>query len=313
MKKSFLTLLVVVLVFVFVSGCAKQNDYETIGDPNFPPMNDGGANVAVTIDASYIPFDQVVENCTNVVKGKHLQTVNLGTHDEYIFEVQKQYKGTLQTQQIHVRRMRNTQIYIMDKGYTYYTPDDYVPGQSYILLLKCRRSVYFDYDLFFVQAGTYIPVAKVSQASIYGQPLYEHITLTQKDAKNFVKLENYIARESKYSSSAEIDDEYIQSSKLSDILTQSPYVLRVEPISFVMDREYNYAERYKCKIVATYKGNIELTEIDVDFFADTVEIGNEYIVALTDTVIDYIYHFSAKGSLIPTDQEQEVLAILQKS
>ncbi len=319
MKKVFWVLLILTIAFIFLFGCSGQNDCKR--DPSVTQITsvqtpsvgvNDEQNVEVTVDTTYVPFNQVVENCTNIVKAKYLQTTNFGTHYEQIFEVQKQYKGTIQKQQIHVHYRKNVQIYVADKGYTYQARNDYIPGQSYVLLLTCFRSVYRDYDLFFIQGGLYIPVAGVSKARMYGQPLHEHIDLTKTQAESFSQVERYIIRQCATGSSKGIYSgyEYIQSSELSEILTQSPYVLRLEPISFVQHREYNCAERYKCKVVTTYKGNIEKEEIEVDFFADTVVIGDEYIVALSNTAIDYIYRFSAKGSLISLDQEQDVLAVL---
>ena len=68
---------------------------------------------------------------------------------------------------------------------------------------------------------------------------------------------------------------------------------------------------YKCNVVTEYKGDIP-EEIYIIFFADTVAIGNQYIVAVTKTAYrEDRFRFFAKGSLISVDQEQEVLDILQ--
>ncbi len=316
MKKGLVLFLILTTVF----GMACSNTSAPTSTPK-PTIIDLSAqathsdrNTKVTIDTVSVPFEQVIKDATNVVKAECVQTVYDGKGYKHTFEVQKQYKGKLSDKQFYVEFYPGAEVCIMDKGYSYIKSNKFYPGNTYLLVLGCNRSVYRAYNGYYFKEDICIPVENVSKASMYNRPLHEYIDLTKTQAKSFHQVEQYIIKKCGESSSEGNyhGADYIRSEKLSDILTQSPYVLRLEIVSLVSDMaQSGFAERYNCKVITVYKGHVQKEEVDVDFFPDTVSVGDQCIVALVDGTTAKYYQFSAKGSLISVDQEQEVLHILQ--
>ena len=316
MKKG----LVLFLIFTMFFAGACSNTNAPAGTPK-PTIIDLSAqathsdrNTGVIIDTVSVPFEQIIKTATNVVKAECVQTIYDGTNYKHTFEIQKQYKGKIAEKQIHIDFHPGAEVCIMDKGYSYTKHNQFFPGNTYLLVLGCNRSVYREYDGYFFKEDICIPVENMSEASIYYRPLYEHIDLTKEQAKSFRKVEQYITQKcTEFSSEGHYNGaDYIRSEKLSDILFQSSYVWQIEIVSLKSGRvQSGFAERYQCKILIAYKGSVQEKEIYVDFFANTVSVGEKYIVALADNILANYYQFSAKDSLIPVDQEQEVLRILQ--
>lgn len=311
-------LLLLVFIMLFIGACAGPSTPAGTPKPTIIDLSAQATRIysdEVYIDAESVSLEQMIEYATNVVKAECVQTIYNGRTYEHTFEIRKQYKGEIAEKQIHITINEGADVHMMDKGYSYTRQNKYYPGYTYILLLGCRRSVYYERNKFSAKQDIYIPVENVWEASMYNRPIHENSRLTQTQTKSFGIVEQHIIRECAACSSEGnyTGKEYIHSDNLSDILTQSPYVLQVEIVSFRTDQmEDGLAECYDCKVLKTYKGNVK-EEVSVNFFADTVSIGERYIVALTSGISAKYYQFSAKDSLISVNQEPEVLEILQFS
>lgn len=313
MKKG-LVLFFIFTIF-FAGACSNTNAPAGTPKPTIIDLSDqypDSSSEGVYIDQVAVSFEQMIDSATHIVKAECVQSISYGGSYDHTFKIQKQYKGKITDEQIHITVSCGAEI-CLDKGYSYTRDNQFYPGNTYVLLLMCDRSVYYERDKFSIKGDICIPVENVSEARMYNRSLREYSSLTQTQMKSFKEVEKYIIQQCATCTSegyyAGID--YIRSEKLSDILNQSPYVLRVEVVSLKSEQIKEGIQYYKCNVVTEYKGGVP-EEIYVIFFANTVTIGNQYIVAVTKTgPWEDRFRFSAKDSLISIDQEQEVLRILQ--
>jgi hypothetical protein len=172
-------------------------------------------------------------------------------------------------------------------------------------MLTKRSNVYKDYYNYGDFSGMiYIPSADIQNSTFYGDPLIEHTEAESLSTeKEFVDYLKSLIDKRDPELERGIGLEYIKETDMKSIISKSDYVLRVKIEE--LSRENTYSTSYYCRAISALKGDVKEDErVKILFFANTVSIGEEYILALTD--IGGAYVFSSKNSLFSVDDLDEI-------
>jgi len=112
--------------------------------------------------------------------------------------------------------------------------------------------------------------------------------------------------------------EHIRSENMEDIINGSPHVFIVEIneprrlVSQQVTRDWGETDIYHATVVRTLKGNLDAgLRVDVVFFADTVQTGEQHIVAVERIERgSTTFRFTSRNSLFRMDQLDEILEII---
>lgn len=101
---------------------------------------------------------------------------------------------------------------------------------------------------------------------------------------------------------------------LEEIVADAPAIFQVKPIELLTEvkGDLKHTEIWHCEIIETLKGSV-MGEIQVIFFADTVEVGEEYIVAVEGIDSDVFYGFITKDSLRPVSEKAEIKSYISEN
>lgn len=270
----------------------------------------------------YIPFDECFASANDVVKGKCVDIVYHDVYVEYEFKVTERYMGEDTGENIFVFSYRGVDIETLsgEEVICTYSTDNiqYKTGKEYYLILSRDKSVYNEHDIYMpVISSIYIPAEDIGKSTYCGTPLTEHSAV-----KSLSTEEELVAHITSCINSLDPDDikaydgrPYITDTDMKSIIEKSDHVLRVkvEKVSFSTSLAIN-TEIYECSVVSTLKGNSEnYSNIEIRFFTDSVEVGGEYIVALTQvgTTEEKFFHLSSKNSLFSVDDLDEIQECLE--
>lgn len=314
MKKSIV--LILFFIICFMCSCTSENhDNKTYsydaGDCSY--FYDGKYHLA-TIDMSYFTFEESMDIATNIVLAEYVGKEDKGHYCEFLFNIEKQYKGNLTENYLYVY-CRKAEVNVAEKGYSYNSLPNYVEGKSYVLLLERSISVYNEHDHFLPISGTLLPADNLNDLRIHGrQPLLSHSSMTKSDIKTFQRFESYITKRVKASSLPGKEYSgmpYIKSNDIETIVKESDYIVRLKPKT-QGDVLADATVICECELIKQYKGKIDKELIEVKFFKNTVDIDSEYIVAMTETVVTDLYVLSSKNSVMGVDKENQILSLLGK-
>ena len=273
-----------------------------------------GRHYSATIDTAYFTFEESMDIATNIVLAEYVGKEDKGRYCEFLFNIQKQYKGNLTENYLYVYRIK-ADVHIAEKGYSYNSLPNYVEGKSYVLLLERSISVYNEHDHFLPISGTLLPADNLNDLRIHGrQPLLSHSSMTKSDIKTFQRFESYITKRVKASSLPGKEYSgipYIKSNDIETIVKESDYIVRLKPKT-QGDVLADATVICECELIKQYKGKINKELIEVKFFKNTVDIDSEYIVAMTETVMTDRYVLSSKNSVMGVDKENQILSLLGK-
>ena len=302
------------LIVLFMSACLNNN---TALQPNI-----SASTYIETEDIYYKTFEELLGIAGHIVKAKYIETINHENHFELIFKIEKQYKGEIKDDYLHVyinditfKVYRRASKFQYDCKYVFDNHKEYISGQSYILVLERHTSVYYEYDKFKILAGLYIPIEDLKNSNIYGQEkLFEHSSSIT--AIHYLDgFENYISDVILRFSSSEIKCygiEYIDSDDIEVIVNKSDYIVRLIPKSEDVILKDGTTAIYNCELLMQYKGDINKTNIKVRFLLDSVDLNNEYIVALDYPGISALYIISSKKSVMSVDNETQIIKLISK-
>lgn len=267
-----------------------------------------------TIYASVDPmtFEEYIANATHIVRAKYLGVSIEGNLAYLSFEPISLIRGTIGEESFAVVRRLDT-IYTTTTGYRY-TGDysRYVEGEEYLLILQKKVSVYFDRDRYYILGDIFIPEA-VSEATMFGRAELDQFSSTEDRAVDtFNEIVVYISElvkknptNKEHSGSA-----YVTSTDLREIADGSSYIFKIKVVEFARWIESNNTEWFYCEVSEQLKGVADKERIEIAFSADTVEIGEEYVVFLnkhSETTLYYI--LSSKNSVHPVTDSESLATI----
>ena len=300
MKKLTILIALIIFAVLFIS-C---NDYE-IDPPDTEENSSSVSNIASAESQNntnknydlcifYMSPEQCVNYATDIIKGKCINIVENDKRIEYKFEVIERLLGDAE-----VKSLLITSDFKDDRL------SRYKEGEEYYLILLRRFNVYLDSDEYSDFMGRmYIPVADVKSSTFHRDPLTEHTDGVSISNEN--ELVDYLVslinkRDPELDRAMGL--EYLKETDTESIVTKSDCVLKIKVYKLIRENRFNTV--YECEIISTLNGNAEEGDlVEICFFPDTVDVGEEYILALTD--IGGAYVFSSKNSLFSVDDLEEI-------
>jgi len=155
-------------------------------------------------------------------------------------------------------------------------------------------------------------------STMYNEPLSTHSTEIDFEDSTLAKEQIIIFVESKTENNSPAR-EHIRSDDIVDIVNYSPYILIVEisePRRLVHEqvtRDWMETDIFFCTVVRALKGETDIgtDEISVIFFAYTVQVGEQHIVAVERvTEGSTTFELSSRNSLFGMEQLYEIMMVL---
>ena len=247
----------------------------------------------------YMSFEESVSEATNIFEGVFLGESQRNNETEYRFRVKKQIKGAVDEEEVSVT-VPGYILYTKNGCISYDIYDEYTVGETYLLICTKQSSVYSDYDKYCIYSRTWIPTANIENAKIHNQSFSKNVG---KEFADINELEEYIT--SLPQKNPADSDSYIKSDDLELIAKESDFLIQAEPTELVDSFYMEGTETYTCRVTEVYKGEITNDEIQIIFFADTVNIGEKYTVALSGWSSCKLFMLSSKNSLCTTEEQAE--------
>jgi hypothetical protein len=168
---------------------------------------------------------------------------------------------------------------------------------------------------FFFTRGLVINLDNPSSSRMNNQLLSEQSS--NLDFNSDLSREEIISYVREVTKDNELAGDFIRSIEIEDIINESPYVLHVEvneSLSLFNERvakDYVFTDIYYATVIQVLKGDIDVdNELVVVFFADTVFLGEQHIIAVEQVPDGSFYQFTSRDSLFSLSQLDEIMAIL---
>lgn len=302
-----------------------QNQGKVSTDDIYSATEIEGTLTNTQMYAKYVTLEDCISEATDIVKAKCINVIEKPENVEYEFWVTENFLGENKDTNIFVFVQPEQMVEIISGSQKVNENDNYqenlkyTAGSEYYLILMKYIDVYYDHDKYMVSySAPFIPAADISSSSMYGESLLKHSS-----AKTLSTEEDLCAHITKCISEIDWSERsgyygipYITDTDTTAIIEKSTYILKIKIT------EQKYAEKkgnkniYLCTVTETLKGEVKENEtIGVEFFPDTISIGEEYIVALNDvdyTATPQTYIFSSKNSLFSTAEYENILEILNQ-
>lgn len=209
-------------------------------------------------DVAEITFEEAVARDTHIVDAKFLGFYPAEKEVQLLFQVKKVYKGAFREKNelIYVTKLRSD--YRLEPG----EEETYEVGKEYMLFLAKTSSVYLDYDVYKPLGQIYMP-----ETSPKWKETHSLVKKLLKEAESEVTGE-----EIPFTRSKEVGD--------AVAIAENIFVVRVEKLQ--SPSMGKLCKDYLCRVTQTVRNQPKRNgEIYITFFADSVEVGGEYLVMLS--------------------------------
>ncbi len=267
-------------------------------------------NIESEKSRTYMTFEQLAENSTDIIKGKCLNAENYNGISEYEFLVEERFLGENVNGNIFVRVLAS-----IDNSAPIYEE-----GKEYYLLLSRRMSVYSPHDIYLSREDILmIPADDVSKGTMYGERLTKNSEIKsldkEKDLTDYLsKLAKKILDENKWQ--PVYNGKYITDTDMASVINKSPVVLKVSVGEMKKDGLFFDGQHlYECTVTEALKGTASVNEVVQIVFSDAdVVKGKEYIVALEDSSDTAVrmFNLSSKKSIFDVSLLDEIRELLPK-
>ncbi len=249
---------------------------------------------------SYYEFDEILDMADNVIAGVVTEITSHDQYDSYTVTVISSSKGNLEGT-VEVKNYLYEYMYeYQNSAYSGITCTDYEVGGEYLFILEHIDSVYG--EEFAIISDAYIPLEGDEECYLLSK------SIDIDDVSGYV--DSYEYKEN--SASSGLANEYVDSTDLQEIISESQYILKVEIGDFL--RETENCDIYYCSVLENLQGNpctTENNQIIVPFFKDTVVQGESYIILLNaDTEDAIIYTLSSKSSVRELSETENIEGIV---
>ena len=317
LKRIFAIILCVISVFCIIS-CGNMENTSTTKDPLF--INNGGTvshnspngeghGYAASYD--YLSFEENLEAVDTIVKANLISISNFGNeYVKFTFKVNETLLGEAEdTVNIYASVMQGALG--SPHGYPIYFSEDAVTVMEdceYLLLIIKSEDVYSELSpRYGWQRGMIINLDDIPASEMYNEPLALHATGIDINTCTEEELIDYVCELTKGNKPKYLIS---KADTLEEIVDDAEKVFHIEIKSLlgVVSSDLKTTEIWSCEIKATLKGSLSNTikEVSIIFFPDTVEAGEEYIVAVDGIDSDTFYEFITKDSLRPLSEKAEI-------
>lgn len=277
----------------------------------------------------YRTFEEMCELATDVVVASMTKSP-----EEY---GEDHWKYTVEVSETVVGEASGVlELYIPTLSCQATTPDGYVLNfgevgvESYLgtideeilLILTRKADVYSTPQINYVwNCATVIPLNNLKQSDMYMTGNWGGLTWFKLSTEHFTGIDTQTCtREEMIEYVRGLTEDNAPGKTLSDaetleeIVADAPAIFQVKPIELLTEvkGDLKHTEIWHCEIVETLKGSV-MGEIQVIFFADTVEVGEEYIVAVEGIDSDVFYGFITKDSLRPVSEKAEIKSYISEN
>ena len=270
----------------------------------------------------YLTFEQILARkdwVTDVVIAQYIGHRPFGqTLTEFEFVVSDWILGSPQVPGADENRIF---IYVRNYDSTRFIDHEdlsFMPGVDYLLPLCAEISPYLHLrdNAFTFIMDLVINLDEPSMSMMYGGSLAGHSTIL--DFEQDVSRAEIIAFITELTRDNPLARDFIRSEEITDIVHGSPYILVVEITELrrlaheQVTEDWFSTDLYYVTVVQALKGDIEVgEEIMVIFFADTVQLGEQHIVAVEPIEEGSTwYDFTSRDSLFSMDQLDEIMSII---
>ena len=300
MKKLTVLLTVIIFSILFIS-CNNSDERNQFSEENLSDVSNAASvetqkptSKSHNSYISYVELEQCVNDATDIIKGRCLGITETENRIEYEIEVVERFLGEEEIKSL-----------LITSDFKRERMSRYENGKEYYLILVKRSNVYknsINYSDF--SGVVYIPSDDIVNAKYYGSPLVEHTDgqsiCNEKELVDYLKS---LIEKRDPTLDRGIGAEFLTETDMESIVKKSEFVLEIKIENFIDKSEI--VDVYECKIVSILKGNVEKeSNVRIFFFPDTVDVGEEYVLALTE--VDNFFVFSSRNSLFSVDDINEI-------
>ncbi len=269
------------------------------------------------IDFAYYPtFEEDLIGATHIFfatfKGVYINTMDLV---EYKFHVDQTLKGKKIDSIIYVDSS------VVGKCDLERTGLPFKKGDRYLLVVQRERSLYKDHDIYYPPFYSIIPLDDLKSSTLFNVSANEFSNFNFNEKATAASLKHYIEKVISSDETKKAPEfiglNYTESNKLSDIVEASQYICQVKIIKSRSKGIIANSELVYCKMVKPIYGDFKADTIGnilvINFIADTVKIGEEYIVMLikgADT--SKIYNISSKKSVRSVREYNRIVRLVNR-
>lgn len=280
---------VFLLCAVMLAGCAAEVDPEgtAVYDGRTVYMSEPEMDEYYTIwDMAEISFEEAVAQDTHIVDAEFLGFYPAEKEVQLLFQVKKVYKGTFREKNelIYVTKLRSD--YRLEPGEV----ETYQVGREYMLFLAKTSSVYLDYDVYKPLGQIYMP-----ETSPKWKETHSNVKKLLKESESEAAGEEILFTRSKAVGDAVA-------------IAENIFIVRVEKLQ--SPSMGNLCKDYLCRVTQTVRNQPKQNEKTfITFFADSVEVGGEYLVMLsrpTGREDVSVYTLASPNSVFTLEAAEEI-------
>jgi len=318
MKKSLYVFIVLLLLTipVVVTGCMSE-DYD---GKLFEAEARSESIQLISASFEYMTFEEALAFATDVVIAQYVGSRPFGESlMEFEFIVSERILGNA-ADRIFVYTESNIRANVFGSP----QPVTYMPGELtftvgtyYILPLGAIGSPYaktHDDGFVFIR-NIVINLDNPSESGMYSESLARHSTNLDFDRQLArSEITSFVADLTRSNSPGE---DFIRSSEIEDIIDGSPYVLVIEinePRRLVSQQattDWMETDLFYITVIRSLKGELTIEFNVMTFFANTVQTGEQHIVAAKPIEEGHNWlDFTSRNSLFRMDQLNEIMRIL---
>ena len=241
----------------------------------------------VICDANKISlsYPEIVSQATHILNAEYLGTETTEYGTELMFRPTTLYKGEIEDEIIYVSLFLDE-----DKR----QEANYDPGTRYLLFLEKNKSVYYEHDKYVQLGELYIPETEEAWNVYY------------EEMQTAIETERSVAPES-------YGNEFTNSENIKEILAIANHIFLIEVESVYVESTKAPTTVYECKVKKTILNSpLQEGSIFITFYNDTVEIGSEYVVLLSDaTKTAPIYTLASRQGVYTWEEAEQIAELAE--
>ncbi|MBQ8404182.1 MAG: hypothetical protein IJX55_07145 [Clostridia bacterium] len=265
---------------------------------------------------AYATFEKYCSEVTDVVVATFVSSNSFGKdHIKYTFQVNEAILGDAAGAiEVIVPKLSGNVVTYGGRNVNFLESRiNAVVGNEYLLALNKFADIYSNPNVYYNWSyATAINLDNISSSEMYNESLALHTTALHTagiDINTCTREEiiEYVRGLTKDNSTK---GNISTANTLEEIVADASAVFHIKVCELVkeVDGDLKHTEIWDCQIIDTLKGEVsaDIGLVWVIFFADTVEAGDEYIVAVNGIDSDTFYSFVTKDSLRPVSEKAEI-------
>jgi hypothetical protein len=289
------------LLFMFTACAVPENPMDTPSPDtlDLPPASQG--------DGELLNFEEAITISTDIISATYINSEQKDIYNILEFKVDKIIKGKTNSEFIYLLQLNN------NVGVSNPEHDNnsiYKSGETYLLTLQRKTSVFYEHDYYTTYGDIFIPLADISSSKMYDVSINQYCEYSFDANTTLEDLTEYINNQlakAPFETPVSYGTHYTNSEDLKEIIKESEFVFQVMIGELDNIGVLSSSELYYCEITRVLKGNMTEDELDakykVRFFSREVISGEEYIVLVNRSdATSIIFVVSSKNSVYPLDK-----------